>query len=113
MTLRQIVEKLGLEVASGMSNLDVEVTSGCVSDILSDVMAKAPRGSIWVTNHTHQNVMALVFFKRLTGVIIAGGLELEEDALQKALEKDIPVLKTKANAFDVVGHLYELGIRGH
>ena len=81
MKLREIVEKLGLEVASGSNNLDVEVTSGCVSDILSDVMAKAPRGSIWVTNHTHQNVMALVFFKRLTGVIIAGGLELEEEAL--------------------------------
>lgn len=113
MTLREIVEKLGLEVISGMNSLDAEVTVGCVSDILSDVMAKAPRGSIWVTNHTHQNVMALVFFKRLSGVIIAGGLDLEADALQKAIEKEIPVLKTKACAFDIVGDLFALGIRGH
>jgi len=112
MKLREIVQKLNLEVVAGENKLDVEVTGGCVSDILSDVMAKAPRGSIWVTNHTHQNVMALVFFKQLTGVIITGGLEPEEEALQKAIEKEIPVLKTRHNAFDVVGQLYALGIRG-
>jgi predicted transcriptional regulator len=112
MKLREVVEKLQLEIAAGAENLDCEVTGGCVSDILSDVMAKAPKGSIWVTNHTHQNVIALVFFKRLSGVIIAGGLELEEDALQKAIEKQIPVFKTKLSAFDVVGYLYELGLRG-
>ena len=75
-------------------------------------MAKAPKDSIWVTNHTHQNVIALVFFKRLRGVIIAGGVEPEEDALEKAIEKKIPVFKTKLNAFDLVGMLYELGLRG-
>lgn len=112
MKLREIIEKLELEVIAGETKLDCEVTGGCVSDILSDVMAKAPRGSIWVTNHAHQNVIALVFFKRLSGVIIAGGVDLEEDALQKAVEKEIPVLKTKSSAFDMVGWLYKLGIRG-
>jgi len=113
MKLREIVEQLKLDIVAGADKLDIDVTGGCVSDILSDVMAKAPRGSIWVTNHTHQNVLALVFFKNLTGVIIAGGMVLEEDARQKALEKQIPVFQTRDNAFDVVGQLYQLGIRGH
>lgn len=113
MKLREIVTKLGLEIAAGENNLDLEVTHGYVSDILSDVMAKAPRGCVWVTNQTHQNVIAIVFFKRLNAVIMAGGVEPESEALQKAIEKELPLLKSQQSAFEIVGQLFHLGVRGN
>ncbi len=112
MKLSQIVEELNLEIVAGNNKLDLEICDGYVSDILSDVMAKAPRGSLWITNQNHENVIAIVFFKRLSGVIMAGGIEPEEIALKKAIEKEIPLFKTRKNAFDIVGHLFQLGIKG-
>jgi len=112
MLLKEIVEKLSLQVVSGEIRLENDVVSGTVSDILSDVMAKAAKNSIWITNQTHENVIAIVFFKGLAGVILAGGLEPEKPALDKAREKGIPILLTPLSTFDIAGELYKLGIRG-
>ena len=112
MKLKDIVVKLNLEVLAGNKSLELEINGGYVSDILSDVMAKTEKGDLWVTNQAHQNVIALVYFKRMAGVIIADGIDPEPEALEKAVEHNIPLLKTQLCAFEVVGQLYQLGIRG-
>ncbi len=110
MRVKDIIDSLDLTVFSGEGNLEKEVAGGIISDMLSDVMAQAQKGSIWVTNQTHENVLAIVFFKSLAGVILPGGLDLDVDAAEKAHEKNLPVLQTDMSAFEVVGKLYELGI---
>ncbi len=112
MMLKEIVDQIGLKVLSGAESLNVPVTNACISDILSDVMARSQKGTLWITNQTHMNVIAIVFFKSLAGVIFPGGLEPDEEVLNKAREKNIPVLSTEMSAFDIAGRLYSLGIRG-
>ena len=112
MKLSEIVKTLDLETVSGASNLDKDVEHGYLSDILSDVMSKAPKAAIWITNQTHENILALVFFKGLAGVILPENMSLEEQSIKKAEEKKIPVFRSKQTAFDIAGRLYELGIRG-
>lgn len=113
MQLQEIIQKLQLEIVSGESHLDLDVTSGYISDILSDVMAKASKGSLWITTQTHENVVAILFFKSLAAVILPDGLQPDKIALDKAIEKNLPILLTHLSAFEVVGRLYELGISGH
>ena len=110
MLLTDVIDQLGLVVFSGEENLEKEVTDGIISDMLSDVMAQAKKGALWVTNQTHENVLAIVFFKSLSAVILPGGLRLDEQAAQKAQEKNLPVLLTDLSAFEIVGKLYQLGI---
>ncbi|HPG37772.1 MAG TPA: DRTGG domain-containing protein [bacterium] len=112
MELQEIVNKLELQVLSGEKNLGKDVSKGYLSDILSDAMANAVKGSLWITNQTHENVIAIVFFKSLAGVILPDNLEPEQTALQKAKEKNIPVFRSGRSAFDIAGQLYDLGIRG-
>lgn len=112
MKLSEIVETLDLETVSGESNLDKDVEHGYLSDILSDVMSKAPKAAIWITHQTHENILALVYFRGLAGVILPEDLSLEEQAIKKAGEKNIPVFRSNMSAFDIAGKLYELGIRG-
>jgi hypothetical protein len=57
MILRDIVEKAGLKTRTPTHKLDVEVSGGYASDMLSDVLANAQPGSLWVTLQVHQNVM--------------------------------------------------------
>ena len=111
MLLTDIVTHLSLDVLSG-HDLTKDVSCGYISDILSDVMAKSPKTALWITNQTHENILALVYFKGLSGVILPDGLVLEESSLEKAKEKNIAVFSTRQPAFDVAGRLYELGLRG-
>ncbi|RPH96770.1 MAG: serine kinase [Calditrichaeota bacterium] len=111
MELTQIVNQLQLDVLSGGS-LNGEIRYGYISDILSDVMAKSPKSALWITNQTHENILALVYFKGLAGVILPEGQRLDESLLMKAQQKNIPVFSSKQSAFDLAGQLYGLGIRG-
>ena len=112
MELQDIIKTLDLKVLSGEQNLNKNVEYGYLSDILSDAMAKAIKGSLWITNQTHENVIAIVFFKSLAGVILPDNLAPDELALVKAREKNIPILSTSMSAFDLAGKLYDLGLRG-
>ncbi len=111
MLLCDIVKELSLDVLSG-HDLSKDVSCGYISDILSDVMAKSPKTALWITNQTHENILALVYFKGLSGIILPEGLTLEPSSLEKAKQKKIPVFSTQQPAFDVAGQLYELGLRG-
>jgi predicted transcriptional regulator len=112
MLLRQIVQELDFQVLSGQPDQQLEVRSAYISDILSDVMAKATKGSLWITNQTHMNVIAICFFKTLAAVILPDNLKPDESVLAKAREKEILVLSTPSSAFDIAGKLYALGVRG-
>ena len=47
----------------------------------------------------------------LSAVIVAGDAPIEEDTLKKAEQNDVLILATSLPAYDVIGKLYELGIR--
>jgi predicted transcriptional regulator len=112
MKLQEIVNKLSLEVRCAAHNLDKEVTGGCASDLMSDVMANSKKNNIWITLQIHQNIVGVASLKELAGIIIINGREPEKETLEKAEKEGIPIMVTKPTAFEIVGRLYKLGIRG-
>lgn len=112
MKLQEIVDKLGMKPLSALSRLTQEVSSGYVSDLLSDVMANAKAGDVWVTLQVHQNIVAVASLKEIAGIIIIGGRKPERETIAKAEEESIPILLTDLPAFEVVGWLYQMGISG-
>jgi hypothetical protein len=106
MKLREIAEKLQLQVLIGQDRLDTEVTGGYTSDLLSDVMANSQAGDLWITLQTHQNIIAVAKLKDLAGIIIVNSRQPDEDTLQKAKEENIPLLGTGEFAFRITGRLY-------
>ncbi len=112
MKLSDVVKEFGLEVKAGSGNLNQEVTGGYVSDLLSDVLAHADDGVLWVTLHIHQNIVAVASHKGLSGIVLVQGRQPEKDTVKKAEEENIPILVTGLSAFELVGRLYKAGIRG-
>ena len=106
-TLKELVDRLELEVLVGADQLDRVVARGYVSDLLSDVMGNAPEDSVWVTMQTHQNVVAVAMLRSLAAVILVNGRKLETEVEDKALEEGIVFLSSDDPAFDLVGKLYE------
>lgn len=108
MKVREVVEKLGLQVFSGEKGLDREVAGGYVSDLLSDVMGFAMEGNIWVTLQTHKNIMAIATLKELSAVILVKGFKPEEDAMEVSNDEDIPILGYSGQTYELAGKLYNL-----
>ncbi len=108
MKIKAISEKLQLEVLAGQQNLDVEVTGGYTSDLLSDVIANSKAGNLWITLQIHQNIIAVAKLKDLAGIIIVNNREPDADTLGKAKEENVPILCSKEMAFEISGKLYEL-----
>jgi len=111
MTLGEVVEALSLELRSGRSRIETEVRGGYASDLLSDVIANAKEGDLWVTLQLHQNVVAVAFLNNLAGIIISGGREPDPETINKAEEQEVPIMVTPLCTYEVVGRMYQLGIR--
>ena len=110
--LTDLVEKLQLEIRTGANRLDVAVNRGYASDLMSDVMANAVEGDLWVTLQTHQNIVAVAVMKALAGIILVSGREPEEETVRKAEAEGVPILISRMPAFELVGRLFALGLSG-
>lgn len=111
MTLGEVVKALNLRVQTGGDDLGRTVEGGYVSDLLSDVIAGAKEGDIWVTLQLHQNIVAVAFLNNLAGIVIVGGREPDAETLKKAKEQGVPIMLTPMTSYEVAGKLYEMGIR--
>ena len=91
MKIREVIETLGLKLMTHEVPVDVDIVGGYASDLLSNVMGQAAPG--------------------LSAIIVAGDAPIEDDTLKKAEQNDVLILATSLPAYDVIGKLYELGIR--
>jgi serine kinase of HPr protein (carbohydrate metabolism regulator) len=110
--LDEIVSQLQLEVKSGQSKLDRDITRGYASDLMSDVIAHAEKNDLWVTLQTHLNIVAVATMKELAGIVLINGRQPEPETVKRAQQEELPILVSGLPAFELVGRLYGLGITG-
>jgi uncharacterized protein YbcI len=113
MKLQEIIKQCGFEMKTQHGELIRDVTGGYSSDLLSDVMAHAKDGNLWITLQTHSNIVAVAVLKNLAGIVLVNNRTPEEGTLAKANEENIPIMTTKLTTFEIVGKLYEMGIKGN
>ena len=114
MNLNEMGQKLVLENLTPEVAVDDArpVLYGYATDLLSDVLAHALHGGVLVTVQVHLNVVAVAAHAELAAVVFSSGRRPEEAVRKKAIEEGIVLYATEQPAFDVVGRLYELGLRG-
>jgi len=111
MKLGDIVSELNLHPRTCSDALDRIVEGAYVSDLLSDVIAGAKDGDLWLTLQVHQNIVAVAFLNNLAGIIIVGGREPDPDTLKKAEDQGVPIMVSSMRSYELAGKLYEMGIR--
>jgi hypothetical protein len=113
MTLRDVVDSLGLQVVAGGDDLEREVTGGYASDLLSDVMARGRQGAVWITLQTHSNIIAVAALKELAGIVVVNGRTPPDETIARAQQEGTPLFTTPLTAFEAAGRLYQMGLRGY
>jgi predicted transcriptional regulator len=108
MKIVEVIEKLGLKVYSGSENLNSNISGGYVCDMLSDVMGFISEGEVWITIQNHKNVVAVASLRDAAAVILAKGIQPDEDMLAAAIEEGVVVLGSTDNTFEIAGRLYAL-----
>jgi predicted transcriptional regulator len=108
MTTKDLIGKLGLKALSKFEHRDVDGVF--VSDMLSDVMAGAKSGNLWLTIQTHKSIVPAANLVDVSAVIITSGKEVPQDTVDLASKYNIAVLSSDLATFELVGKLYGLGL---
>jgi len=106
MTLAEVAAALGL-VPLVEFDPDRRVRWGFCSDLLSDVLAHAQEGDLWITHQRHLNVVAVAKLKGVA-VVCVRGLRPSSEVLDKAREEGVVILTAAEDAFELAGRLYHL-----
>jgi predicted transcriptional regulator len=108
MTTQELSEKIGLKTLSKFEDRDVNGVF--VSDMISDVMAGAQSGNLWLTVQTHKSIVPAANLVDVSAVIITSGKEVPQDTIDLASKYSIAILSTDLPTFDLIGKLYSLGL---
>jgi|WetSurMetagenome_2_1015567.scaffolds.fasta_scaffold14276_3 hypothetical protein len=91
---------------------DYPVERGFASDILSEVLARAPQGCVLITSQNNLNVIAVASYADIAGVIVTSGFTPGAEVLSRAAEEGIGLYATPIETFEVIGKLSRLGVKG-
>ncbi len=98
MKVKELAEKLGWSLVSG--NGEREISGGIYcGDLLSIVMGRAPADSLWITVMGNVNAMAVSSLADTACVVLAEGMNLDEDAAAGAVKGGVSVLRTELPVF--------------
>jgi len=109
MTLEQLCNKIDLKKMSQFT--DKEINGVFVSDMISDVMAGAKSGNLWLTVQTHKSIVPAANLVDVSAVIITSGKQVPQETIELASKHDIAILSTDLPTFEIVGKLYAIGIQ--
>lgn len=111
MTLRDMISLLDAELITPEVNITKEIDCAIACDLLSWVVGNGCADCAFITIQTSMNTIAVASLIEMGCIIIVGNANVDETVIEKALEEDIPVLRTKLTTFDVCGLLYQNGVK--
>lgn len=108
MTTQDLIQKAGLQPLSKFEHRDV---SGVfVSDMVSDVMAGAKSGNLWLTVQTHKSIVPAANLVDVSAIVITSGKQVPQETVELASKYDVAILSCSLPTFELVGKLYGLGL---
>jgi len=109
-TLREVKEILEAEVIVGHDQLDLEVTKGGCSDMMSDVLVYCTVGSLLLTGLNNPQIVHTASIIDLAAIVMVRGKHPFPETIQLAEKLRIPILTTRYILFETVVRLHSKGI---
>lgn len=87
--------------AVSMPDPEREIDGVYAGDLLSWVMGNAKEDNLWITIMTNANVIAVASLVGVSAIILAEGVELDEQTAALAREKEINVLASEKSVYEL------------
>jgi hypothetical protein len=112
MKVADVAEELEGTLVAGAAAADRDIQGGYASDLLSDVMANSHEGDVWITLQKHLNIVAVAQLNGIPAIVLVNNRKPDPDTIARAEEMGVGIISTPLQAFDAIGALHALGIRG-
>ena len=110
MKVKEFIDRFNLHTAAGKDALDRQIAGGYCGDLLSDVMANAPTGCVWLTVQTHQNIVNVAVLHEMAAIVLTGGQTPDQETVDRANEEGVPLLMSPHSAYDLAGQAFAAGL---
>ena len=107
MDVKNLVEELGLKVLCG-ENLEREISGCYCGDLLSWVMSRANEGDVWLTVMGNINSVGVAVLADVACIVLTENAALDEDALKRAMQNDVIILRTDKNSYQMAAAISKL-----
>ncbi|MDR2608769.1 MAG: hypothetical protein LBC57_10305 [Treponema sp.] len=111
MTVAEAIQVLEGQFFSGEEKANIEVSSACGSDLMSDVMAFVKDRVLLLTGLVNPQVIRTAELLDIHCIIFVRGKSPSRDMIDMAEESDIILGGTKLPMFLACGKLYEAGLK--
>ena len=113
MKLKEVKEILDAQLLSSTDTWeDLEVTTGCGSDLMSDVLAFIKSESLLLTGLTNIQVIRTAEMADVAAICFVRGKKPDEETIRLAEDRGLPLLITQLPMFESCGRLYRHGLIG-
>jgi hypothetical protein len=110
-TLSAVMEILKAEAVLATPDSSAELTGCFASDLMSDVLAFARRGSVLLTGLASDQTVRTAAVLHLAAVVVVQGKEIGTDMREAAREEEIPLYRTPLSKYEACGLLMQAGLR--
>ena len=107
MDIKELVEKLGLDVLCG-ENLERKITGCYCGDLLSWVMSRAQEGDAWLTVMGNINAVAVAVLTECACIVLTENASLDDQAKLKAEMQGVCFLQSEKNAYELAVEISKL-----
>lgn len=106
MTAQNLAKICDFKILSD-SSVEPSITGIYCGDLLSIVMSKAKEGNAWVTVMGNVNSVAVATLTEMSCIVLSCETTIDEDAFQKAKEKQVIILQSSEPIFETSLKIYE------
>ncbi len=100
MNVKELAKSINAEICAGNESLERQVKCGYACDLLSLVMGRGPTDSVWMTVMGNVNAVAVASLADISCVLVCEGVEPDKEAIEKANQQDIAIIKTDMPVYD-------------
>lgn len=112
MKLKEIKNILEAEMLYGDECLSKEIKVAYGSDLMSDVLTFVKSGSLLLTGLTNAQVIRTAEMAEIVAVCFVNGKKPQQETIELAREKNIPLLATKLFMYECCGRLHKKDLSG-
>lgn len=105
--VRALLEEEEFQLSNPGVDIDKEISSVYIGDLLSWVMSHSEENCAWITVQTHVNIVAVAVLLEMSCIILPEGCKPNPDTLEKAKDENIPILLSPWNAYKIACFLKE------
>ena len=107
MTVKELCDNMELTAVT-LPDGEREIGGAYCCDLLSWVIGRAKTGDVWITIMTNVNIVAVASLADTACVLLAEGVELDDDVKSLAVSKGVNILVSQKPAFETAASVAAL-----